>query len=215
MSAGSPTPWDSFENRRASAFLIAGLLWLADTILLSTELFTGISILGTPGAVNPVLFISGTVAAIVGMLGLYLELADRTPRLARVSAGIVTIAGIAIVVILVWFITVTLLNRPDPPGAVLILSLLVAALGFILFGTAAIRTDVPSRLVGVLVLGIPATIVGGVFLAFVVYRGDSPDWTSPLIGIVMSAILLAIGVRLRADDISTDRSKPAPDTTVR
>jgi hypothetical protein len=215
MSPGSMMPWDSLETRRATAFLIAGGLWLADTILLSIELFAGISILGTPGAVNPVLFISGTVAAIVGMLGLYPELADWTPRLARVSAGLVAVAGVAIGVILVWFVTVTLLNRPDPPGALLILSLLVAALGFILFGIAAVRTDVPSRTDGVLVLGLPATIVGGVFLAFVVYGGDSPDWTSPAIGLAMSALLLSIGVRLRTADTSTGRSKPARDTTAK
>lgn len=205
--------WNVLEHWRATAFLVAGLLWLADTTLLGLELFTGISILGTPGAVNPVLFISGTVAAIVGMLGLYPKLADRTPRLARTSAALVAVAGIAIFVTLVWFITVTLLNRPDPPGALLILSILVAALGFILFGIAAIRTDVPSRTVGVLVLGLPATIVGSVFLVFVVYGGDSPDWTSPVTGILMSVLLLAIGYNLRTDSTSVEGTKPSPDST--
>lgn len=60
----------------------------------------------------------------------------------RVSAGLAAIAGAFISVLLVWF--VTLLIQPDPPGALLILSVLVAPLGFILFGIASIRTGVPS-----------------------------------------------------------------------
>lgn len=116
--------------------------------------------MGTPGAVNPFLYISGVVAAIVGLLGLYPSLGRRTPRLARISAGLAVLAGIAISVLLVGFVTVTLLNQPDPPGALLILSILVAVLGFILFGIASVRTGVPSRTVGLLVLAIPATLVG-------------------------------------------------------
>jgi hypothetical protein len=167
--------WDSFERWSATAFLTAGVLWLLDTVLLGIELFAGVSILGTPGPLNPVLYVSGVVAAIVGLLGLYPGLSGRMPRLARISAGLVVVAGAATVVLLVWFVTVTLLNRPDPPGVLLILSILVAALGLLLFGIAGVRTGVPSRAVGLLVLAIPVTLVGGLLLVYVGYGGDSPD----------------------------------------
>jgi hypothetical protein len=204
------TRWGTLERWSATAFLTAGVLWLLDTVLLGIELFAGVSILGTPGAVNPVLYISGLVAGIVGLLGLYPGLAGRTPRLARVSAGLVALAGVGISVLLVWFITVTLLNQPDPPGVLLILSILVAALGIIMLGIASVRTGVPSRAVGLLVLAIPATLVGGLLLVYVGYGGDSPDWTSPAIGIVMAVLLLAIGYRLRTEPVSADSAEPAP-----
>lgn len=202
--------WRLLETWSPAAFLVAGVLWLVDTVLLSIELFTGVSILGTPGAVNAVLYISGLVTAIVGLLGFYPGLAGRTPRLARVGAGIVGIAGIAISVFLAWFVAVTLLNKPDPPGAPFILSLLVATLGILLLGIASIRAGIPSRTVGLLVLAIPATLLGGILLVYVVYGGSSPDWTSPVIGIFMSVLLLAIGYRLRIEPEPTDREEPAP-----
>lgn len=207
--------WKSLEERRAMAFLVAGVLWLADTVLLGIELFTGVSILGTPGTVNPILYMSGLVAAIVGLLGFYPELAGRTPRLARISAVLVAVAGVAISVLLVWLVTVTLLGQPDPPGVLLILSLLVVVLGFILFGIASVQTGVPSRTVGFLVLAIPTTLFAGLVLGYVLYSGDSPDWTSPAIGVVMSLLLLAIGVLLRSEGVPTDRAEPAPDSTAR
>lgn len=204
------TRWDTLERWSATVFLAAGVLWLLDTVLLAIELFADVSILGTPGPVNPVLYISGVVAAIVGLLGVFPSLDEQTPRLARISAGLVAVAGIALVVLLAWFVTVTLLNQSDPPGALLILSLLVAVMGFLLFGIASVRTGVPSRTVGLFMLAIPATLLGGLLLVYVGYGGNSPDWTSPVIGILMSVFLLAIGYRLRTEPAGTRRAEPTP-----
>lgn len=201
--------WGTLERWSATAFFTAGVLWLLDTVLLGIELFAGVSILGTPGAVNPVLYVSGVVAAIVGLLGLYPSLGRRTPRLARVSAGLVAVAGIGIFVLLAWFVTVTLLNQPDPPFILLLLAILLVVLGFILFGIASLRTSIPSRTVGLLILGIP-TALFVLVLAYVVSGGDPPEWTSPVIGIVMSALLLAIGYRLGTEPEQTRYAKPAP-----
>lgn len=198
MTLGNAAWWGMLEERSPMVFLLAGLLWLADTTLLSIELFTGISILGTPGPVNPLLYISGLVAAIVGLLGFYPALARRSPRVAGVSAALLGIAGVAITVILVWFVVVTLLNRPDPPGALLFLGIFVAAVGFILIGIASIRSGIPSGTVGLLVLAIPATLIGSIILVFGIYGGNSPDWTSPATGVVISVLLLAIWYLLQS-----------------
>lgn len=215
MSIVSTRRGGSLEQWSPTVFLVAGVLWLVDTVLLSIEHFAGVSILGTPGAVNPVLYVSGLVAAIIGLLGFYPRLADRTPRLARISAGLVAVAGAAISIQLVWFVIATLLNQPDPPGGPLMLSILVAALGFILFGIATLRTGVPSRAVGLLLLAVPAALLGGFLLVFVIYGGNSPDWTSPAIGIVMSVLLLVIGYLSRTEPEPTDRTEPTPDATAR
>lgn len=198
--------WGALEEWSSTAFLVGGILWLIDTGLLGLELFIGVSILGTPGMVNPLLYLSGLVAAIVGLLGFYPALASWMPRLARVSAGLVSIAGIAILVLLMWFVTSDFLNQPDPPVVLLLLSLLVVVLGFILFGFASIRTNVPSRTVGLLVLAIPA-ILFVLIVGTAVSGGDAPDWASPAIGGVMSVLLLAIGYQLRSESATPDREK--------
>lgn len=213
MSTTITGRWGSLEQLSSTAFLIAGLLWLLDTVLLGIELFTGISILGTPGTINGLLYISGTVIAIVGLLGLFPELTGRTPWLAHVSAGLLVLAGVAITIFLTWFAIVSSFNLHSPPDVFFLASMVVATLGFLLFGIAIVRTAVPSRTIGLLVLGIPATIFGGILLVYVGYGGDSPNWTSPAIGILMATFLLAIGYTLRTQPGPTNRTQPATDTT--
>lgn len=204
MSIGNAAWWGMLEEWSPMAFLVGGLLWLADTTLLSIELISGISILGTPGPVNPLLYISGLVVAIVGLLGFFPSLARRAPRLVRISATILGFAGVVITTVLVWFVVVTLLNQPDPPGALLFQGIFVAAVGFILFGIISIRSGIPSRTVGLLVLAIPATLIGSIILVFGIYGGDSPDWTSPATGVVISVFLLAIWYLLQSDSWPMD-----------
>ncbi len=193
MKTTGPTWWGLLEHRRAMAFLGGGVLRLTDTTLLVVELVAGVSILGTPGPLNPILYTCGTIAACVGLLGFYPPLADRAPWTARVSGAIVTIAGTTLSLLLVWFIAVNLLNQPDPPFAALILSIIGVAFGFVLFGVGGVGTGVPSRTVGVLLLAVVATLVGWIALGVVVYRGAPPAWTSPAVGAVLSVLLIVIG----------------------
>lgn len=213
MSMNVRIPWDLLENRRATAFLIAGLLWLVDTTLLFLDTFADVSVLGTRGPVNPVLYVSGLVVAMVGLLGFYPGLVNRTRRLARLSAGVIAVAGIAWPILLAWVVVATLLNLPGPPVFSGIMMFVVLALGFILFGIASVRTGVPSRVAGILVLAIPTAIVGWITLGFAVYGGDVPPWMAPTIAGVVTVLLLAIGVRLHTEDIPTDRTKPSPGMT--
>lgn len=199
MSQAGTGLWLTLEEGRAKAFLLAGALWVIDTVLLGIELLAGVSIFGTPGPLNPVLYISGTVAACVGLLGFYPSLAEQARSATRISAGIVGIAGAALAVVLVWFVITTVLNQPDPPAALLILSILGVTLGIVCFGILGVWTGIPSRVVGVLLLGIVATLIGGLVLVYVVYGGDSPEWTSPAIGVGVSTCLLLLGVLLRSD----------------
>lgn len=215
MTTPGRSPWASLETWSATAFLVGGLLWLFDTTLLGIELFAGVSILGTPGPLNPVLYLSGTVAAIVGLLGFYPKLADRMPRLARVGGGIIALVGVAIPLLLMWFIAANILNQPDPPFALLILTILGVALGFVLFGIAGVRTGVPSRTVGFLLLTVVATIIGWIALGIVVYGGSPPAWTSPAVGVVMSGLLMTIGSILRSSPFHASRKKTTAGSSSR
>jgi len=215
MTTDDRSLWASLETRSSTAFLVGGLLWLLDTTLLGIELFAGVSILGTPGPLNPMLYISGTIAACVGLLGFYPELVNRVPRTARASGGVVATAGAAISLLLLWFISVTILNQPDPPFALLVLGILGVALGFVLFGIAGVRTGVPSRTVGSLLLAVVATIIGWIALGFVVYGGAPPEWTSPAVGVLMSLLLLAIGYTLHTSRSTVRTEDSARDSPVR
>lgn len=212
MAPSSSLSWASLENNRARAFIIAGVLWLADTTLLGLELFADLSLLGTRGPVNPILYMSGLVAAIMGLLGFYPGLARRTRRLARLSLGVTALAGILVATFLTWFLASTLFNVPGPVGFLGILMFVVVALSFFLVGIATVRTSVPTRAIGVLVLVIPTAIVVWLTIGFAVYGGDVPAWMSPAIGAVMTVLLFAIGARLRIKDGSTDSAKPSPDS---
>jgi len=215
MTVRGLSPWESLEPRSATAFFVGGLLWLLDTTLLGAELFAGVSVLGTPGPLNPTLYISGTIAACVGLLGFYPGVADRAPWTARVSGGVVGVAGAAVLSLLLWFVAATISNQPDPPFVLLILGILGVALGFVLFGIAGVRTGVPSRTVGLLLLAVVATIVGWLALGLVVYGGTPPDWTSPAVGVVMSGLLLVIGGTLRSAPFHASREDPTPDSAAR
>lgn len=214
MPTNTRLPWESLENRRATAFLIAGFLWLADTTLLGLELFAGLSVLGTRGPVNPILYMTGLVAAIVGLMGFYPGLARRTRRLALVSVGVIAVAGIVVPAFLMWFLVGTFLNVSGPVTPLGILMFLVVALGLLLFGIASVRTGVPSRAAGMLVLAIPTAIFTWLTVGIVVYGGDVPAWMAPAIGAVMTVLLFAIGTHLRTEDAATERADGTTDMTV-
>jgi ABC-type polysaccharide/polyol phosphate export permease len=127
----------------------------------------------------------------------------------------VATAGAAISLLLLWFISVTILNQPDPPFALLVLGILGVALGFVLFGIAGVRTGVPSRTVGSLLLAVVATIIGWIALGFVVYGGAPPEWTSPAVGVLMSLLLLAIGYTLHTSRSTVRTEDSARDSPVR
>lgn len=198
MEAVSTSHWKSLEQASWAAFLLAGVLWLCNTVFLGFTLVVGFPIL-PPGLVHPLLTVSGLLAAMVGLLGFYPGVAGQTPRLARVSAGLIAVAGVGMSIELVWFVTAELLNQPDPFVGIGILSFYAAVLFFILFGIVSARTGVPPRTVSLLVLAIPATILASFFLVPGVYGGRSPDWASLAIGTVMSVLGLAIGYLLATD----------------
>lgn len=204
-------PWNSLENWRTAAFVVAGVLFLGNTIHEGIARYT--TILGEPTFLNFVVYVSAMIISLVGLLGFYPQLAERVPRLARLSAGVVAVAGGAMTVLLLWATASTVLNRSMPPGVLPYVLIGAIVLGFVLFGVASIRARSPSRFIGVLVLTFVASWTLGLGLAGAIYGGDPPDWIPVFLNGASAVILLSIGYNLRTGATAGERSKPSPDST--
>lgn len=191
MAGVSTRHWESLEKWSAIAFVMGGLLFLLNTILEGLGRYT--TILGEPTFVNFLIYAVALILSLVGMLGFYRLLAERVPRLAQTAALVVGIAGIGFILLILWASITTILNRPDPPGALLILSLGAIVLGIILFTLASLRTHVPSPKVSLLLGTFVVAWILTLILGFVVFGGDAPDWLAVAINGVSAVVMLAIG----------------------
>lgn len=200
------TRWRSLERLSPTLFLIAGGLFFLNTVHEGIARYTA---LFEVGFLNAVVYQSALVGMLIGLLGLYPQLVDQTPRLARLSAVVAAVAGVSTVVLLFWASITQLLNQPLPPGALLIATVALIVLGVLLFCLASLRTMVPSRPVSLLLLVFVATWIGGIGAVFVVYGGDAPDWAPVFINGTSFVILLAIGYLLRAKPTPPDRTETA------
>lgn len=185
----------SLERWSATAFLIGGLLLGVDAVFVATNIVTG---------AERYLFLgqafvgAGWTAGLLGLLGLYPGLADRSRWLSRVSAvfaviGVATFAVMAVSV-LVYYTGIPA-GEFEPISVYFIPGVLIGSvLGFISFSAASLRTGAHSRTFDVLLL-IPALLVLSNFLRFI--AGN--ESTTITLGIVVgdALALLAIGYLLR------------------
>ena len=96
MKGVTASHWKSLEHWSPTLFLAAGVLFVGHAAVRGIEAFTTVP---TPVDVfGP----SGYVAAILAILGLYPPLAARTPRIARVAAGIAALTAPAWALISGW-----------------------------------------------------------------------------------------------------------------
>lgn len=202
-------PWNTLERRRSTAFIVAGVLILGFVTSNGVEAFTTTQ---PPTWVNTLFVSPALVAAAIGLLGFYPALTDHVPRLAVVSAAVVTVAGIAAVAL--FGVTagnglVAGLELPFLP--VYLLTLLTTILGFVLVGVASLWTRVPSRTVGLFVLGPPTVNI--VMLATAPM--NPPQWSTFLVSAAWSAAMLAIGMTLRSSSGHLDQTEPPVDSATR
>lgn len=205
--AGSTVPWNSLERWRSIAFLVAGGLVFGFVVSNAVEAFTAAQ---PPTWVNTLFVSPALVAAAVGLLGFYSLLADRVPRLALASAVVVTVAGIAATVLFIVTTANALvagLQLPFLP--VYLLTLLTTILGFMLFGAASLWTSIPSRRIGLLLLGPPAVNITMIVTAPM----NPPQWSTFLISALWTGAILAIGFALRTEDDPTEHTKVSADPT--
>lgn len=213
MVLTSKDAWESLERWRATAFLVGGLLIAINAAIVATGIVTNseqvIVLLGE--AVNA----AGWTAALVGLLGLYPNAADRSRWLARIGAGCAAI-GVVVFTILsvlsfVYYLELVEGTLQSLVPLILPGVIIGSVLAFLSFSVVSLRTDAHPRSVGILLL-LPALIV-------VVNIGSGIAGIASstfLLGVVsgLALVMLAIGYRLRTGPEPTGRTEPAAGPTV-
>lgn len=150
----------SFETWRAAAFLLGGVLFVTDAALVASNVAAGTERFMTLGQA----FVgAGWTCAFVGLLGVYLGLADRSHWLPRVGAvfaviGVITMAAMAGTSL--GYFTGVLSGELSEVVMYFLPGVFAGiVLGFGSFGVASLRTDVYSRSVGLLFLVLVLTFL--------------------------------------------------------
>ena len=194
---------ETLERRSATVFLVAGGLLAVFAVNTGLRTFVGQSSPLVQSLVAPVGFLVG----VLGLLGLYPAVANRTPTSARaagVLAGVTAAYWIVIVAGSLGDIVGVLPASEELFPLVFFFGVYVAMLlTYAVFGIVALRAGVPSRTVGLLVLG-PAAM----FLLLM--TGVAPNF---LIDAGHALFHFGIGIALRAESVPTERAGPAPDST--
>lgn len=151
----------------------------------------------------------GFAVALLGMLGLYAELAEKSPRL----AGIGRVVGILGVVILLVGIGIIAVQRPAGPypenlgriGLAFFLGFEAFLLTAGVFGAAAWRNETPSRTVGILLVALAIVqfaeqVFANVLIpVYSLSEGTIFLYQFGLYGIPMLVGFLTVGYLLRSD----------------
>lgn len=213
--ATSRTSWETFERGSPITFLVAGVLLVIFAVLLGYEAFTGTSapedLFGPPGF----------FLAMVGLLGLYPVLVDRTPRLARVSVVGATVAAVGWLLITAFALAEAVgilppLEEIGVFGAVIILlSGMTMMLAYVGTGVASLRTGIHSRYLGLLLLAPPAIFAvmltqAVLFAQFRLFSETIMAWSAVALSGGQAVAHLGVGYLLRTTSISTDHAEPAP-----
>lgn len=214
-TAPGTTRWESLEQWSPIAFLVAGVLLVVFAALLGYETFTD-----TP-APEDIFGPPGFFLAMVGLLGLYPGLADRAPRLGRVSAVGAGIAAVGWLLITVFALIEVVGSLPalEEMGVFGFTSILASGAAMILAyvgaGVASLQTGSHSRYLGLLMLT-PPTVFGVMlsqavlFAQFGLFSETSMAWSAVGLAWGQALVHVGIGYFLRTEAISTKRTERAP-----
>lgn len=216
MSFVDSVPGEWLEQWNSMAFVGSGVAWLLLILLAVVNMSTGVSV---PTWLIPAFLVVGLLAAYVGLLGFYPTVKDTAPRLSLAGLGATAVAATLVVVALLYTITTSsFTDGPPSPGFPLII--LSTILGFLLLGTASVRTDAPSRTVGYLLI-VPAVAWLGDIVYVVVISAVGveaiagiPLVVIPMAGVVIASVaMVATGYLLHTYSARPDRTEPASDAT--
>lgn len=201
--------WDSVEQWSPTLFLVGGALLVGHAAVKGIKAFTDL-------APPPDVFVTtGHLIALVGLVGLYPVLVDRTPRVARaaVAVAVVPIVGWGVMTVarlLAVAGTVSSLNHVLP-GALIVLVVGSTILTYGLFGAATLRAGEDSRIVGILVLA-PAALFIMLLVDAATTGASALDGV--FIGGGLALSMMALGYRLRTWDHRTAHAAPNGDAMV-
>lgn len=205
------------EKWTPQVFIAAGVLLLIGGANDSIVHFLGVA---STKALSVVFLMGGFLVALLGLVGLYPQLADRSQRLAQVSLGSIVLTGVGISILAILAVVGLILPSFDvlDSRAVAIVALptgLLLVASFLLFGVTVLRTNAFPRTIGILlliefVLVLLAT-VGGSAVEALVGRGMF------LVGakLLHFLVLCSIGYSLHSNPPLTKPPEPTSDVRVR
>lgn len=201
--------WQSLERRSATAFLVAGVLFLIGAAINSIAVFNeGYD----TAAVSSLLLLIGLVAAFIGAIGLYPQLRKRTPQLAGLSLAVVVLSTVGVGVVLVWGTANVAGVAAEPAPPVVLTTLVLMTLAFALVGATVLQTGAYPRPVGQLLVAEALALILVFAVPVFLYQGDAPRWFGPVIEAIQGLFILGIGNTLRRYT-RRERREPAADTT--
>jgi hypothetical protein len=157
---------------------------------------------------------TGHLVALLGLVGLYPVLADRTPTVARVAGAAAAVALVSWAVMTVTRLLavagIVAAVSDVLPGVFFMLVFASTILSYVLFGAAILCIEDSSRVVGLLVLApgalILVALVGSTIAAVTALEGL-------VIGGGLALSMLPLGYILRTWGRSADSAAPAGKTT--
>lgn len=199
--------WELLEYGSSRLILVASVLFVGHAVVRGIEAFT------TMQPPVDVFGPAGYLAAILGLLGLYPALSDRSPMLSRVFAGIAVILVPAWALVAGWNFGEAAGVLPSQatviPGAFFFLLIVSTLLLYLLSGVASLRADSHTPTLGILLMT-PATllgllIVGGTLLPI------APATGGVIIGSGLAISHGSIGGSLWTAGATTDHMDPSGD----
>lgn len=194
--------WESLERWRSTAFLIAGVVFVADAAIVASNVAAGTERFMTLGQA----FIGAAwSAAFLGLLGFYPGLADRSRWLPRVGAVFAVVGGVTMAVMAVaslGYFTGVLSGELSAVTMYVLPGVFAGiVLGFGSFGVASLRTDLYASPVGLLFLLLVVTFLFNITSGIVGF-----GTLTTVLGVVcvLAATMLAIGYLLRTGSALTE-----------
>lgn len=209
MPLSSTQRWDSLENWQSTLFLVAGVLFGINVVIVATGTATGSEKMTV--LLGETFNAAAWAVALVGLLGFYPGVADRSNWLARAGAvcaaiGVVVFTALSMLS-LVYYVEFIDGNIESLVPLILPGVIIGGVLSFLLFGITSLRSDGHPRTIGVLLLLPPLIVVANIM-------GGAAGVESSyfLLGVVSGLLLvmLALGFRLRSASESSDHGEVTP-----
>lgn len=204
----------SFEpltSRSPTLFLVAGVLLVGYATFNGVHAFTGVEYESIENVFGP----AGFALGFLGLLGLYPTLRDQNPRLARAGAVCAVLGMIAFSVFVVANLGEIAGVVPKEPPSWAVFFVAQAAIGmlvgYVAFAVATVRSDVHSRMLGLLLL---APLAVFTIMLTTSRLGFFPQWLAFAISSGQAVAHLSIGYKLRSGRTNTERGLPSTDVIV-
>lgn len=209
MALVSAQRWQSLENWRPTLFLVAGVLFAVNVVIVASGTATGSEKMTM--LLGETFNAAAWAVALVGLLGFYPGVADRGSWQAKtgaISAGIGVVVFTALSILsFVFYLEVVDGNIGSLVPLILPGVIIGGVLSFLFFGITSLRTDAHPRSIGILLLLPPLIVVANIISGAVGI--ESPYL---LLGVVsgLLVVMLALGFRLRSSAVPSDHGDLAP-----